>query len=348
MKSFCNQYIVSFAQLLEERVAIDTISNNAYAKSYLQHLLENKLYYLKIYANAIDHAIQTSHLPIEKSTLLDYGSGNGLLALFAKSIGFKHVFACDTSETFLTAAQNLSSQLAISIDEWILGDENIVSKVIVDKPLDYWIGIDVIEHVYSIPSLFNVINQMNPAMVTVFTTASVNENPIKRRKLRQLMYRDEWLDSDASQSDDEQYSGMPFLEVRKKIISQFLPSINADQLQEIAIQTRGLHKTDISAELHNFSKTQKLTYSPPDDFNTCNPISGSFTERLLPIEVYNEYYKNIGWKLAIHNGFYNDTSKTIKGVLLRLANIAIEALGKKGIVISPFIVLVSSRPHNTK
>ena len=331
------KYITPFASILST-IEPDALSNDIYANKYLTHLLENKAYYLSIYAEVLDKAMIYVH---KEATLLDFGCGNGLFALFATYAGFNKVIACDVSEPFLKAAQNLSTQLQIPIEQWILGDEKEVVNQTIDNPIDLWIGIDVIEHIYDINALFKSIRSNNSQIVTLFTTGSVYENPIKRRSLQKLMQRDELIDSNTEQSPNMEFAGKAFYEVRRILINKEFPGLSQVEIAFMAKQTRGLIKEDIFKLIENeYIPNKTISYAPPDPFNTCDPITGSFTERLLRIKDYKHLYLHIGHQLDIFNGFYNDTGDNIKSKCRRLANWLIKLLSSKGVVISPFIVLL--------
>jgi len=330
------KYIAPFATLLSNIEPL-AVSKDAYPQSYLRHLFENKTYFLSIYADVLDKTIKHSN---KEATLLDFGCGNGLFALFAKYAGFKNVIACDVSEPFLKAAMNLSTQLEIPVDKWIVGDEKEVVKIY-NHPIDLWIGIDVIEHIYNLDALFKTIQSNNNQMVTLFTTASVYENPFKKRSLQKLMLQDELSDSNAQQSSNFEYAGKSFYKIRKILITKQFPNLTLVEIDHLAAQTRGLIKEDIYKLIEKeFVPNKKISYAPLDSFNTCDPITGSFTERLLPISDYKHLYQHQGLQLDIFNGFYNDTGDNIKSKCLRLANWLIKLLGRKGVVISPFIVLL--------
>ena len=89
-----------------------------YPKRYLQHLLENSRYYIAIYTQVLSNALSRSAKGIEETILVDYGSGSGLLGLFAKFCGFKKVFLCDMDIDFVFASEVLSHELNIHIDQF--------------------------------------------------------------------------------------------------------------------------------------------------------------------------------------------------------------------------------------
>ena len=110
----CKKKVDGFSELLKI-VDADVPTTNRYCQNYLQHLLTHKNYYLKIYATVLDEAMAASSLPLKEINVLDFGTGNGLLALFAKYCGCKKVYACDVDADFLVAAEKLSEQLNLPV-----------------------------------------------------------------------------------------------------------------------------------------------------------------------------------------------------------------------------------------
>lgn len=331
----------NFLQLLE-KVNTTTISTNAYAVQYLQDLLQHKKHYVKIYTAVLELAFTSKE--IAETTLLDFGTGNGLLALFAKYCGVKKVYASDVNEVFLQAAKLLSKQLNIEIDGWILGDENVLQNYFHQQQCHVIVGTDVIEHIYNLQHFFSIIKKMNEEMITVFTTASVAENYFKSAKLKQLQIKDEEQDSNAFQSSyQNEYAGLSFLTIRKKIIQNYNSALSQDKIENLAKLTRGLNKVDIEKAVHNFINFKKLPQPIQHPTNTCDPITGSFTERLLFVDEYQEIYQTHHFKLSVKNGFYNNSESGVKALAANLLNIFIKILGKYGRKISPFIILKGSK-----
>ena len=338
-----NQHIASFSKLLSN-VQVHTISTDAYAHQYLKDLLLHKTHYLHLYAMVLDKAFADNTSQSSTSSLLDFGCGNGLLALFAKYCGVQQVVASDVSASFLLAAQQLSKQLNIDLDGWIVGDENTVAKYFTNKKIDIVVGTDVIEHVYNLSSLFTVLQNLNTNLVTVFTTASIAENPFKSASLKALQKKDELVESNAFHTTyNEEFAGMSFLAIRKKIIETHLPSLPQNIISELAICTRGLQKLDIEKAVDNYVKTNQLPISMQHATNTCDPITGSFTERLLTIKEYQQLYLQHNFILSIYYGFYNQFEGGIKSKVAKFLNGIIKLSRNQAKLISPFMVLVGRK-----
>ena len=76
--------------------------------------------------------------------------------------------------------------------------------------------------------------------------------------------------------------------------------------------------------------------------NTCDPITGSWTERLLSFEEYKELYNINGFDIEIKPGLYNNHQKIIKSFLISIINFSIRTLPLWGFYISPLIILTGT------
>lgn len=341
-QSLLHSYIPSFAKKLAE-VNIERLAITGYPKEYLQLLLNHRLYYLHIYVHVLDKLLLNIKKKKEEIVLIDYGAGNGLLGMFAKHCGFKKVYLNDVSATFIDASKKVAEALNSSIDGFIEGDcLNALefSKQKEEKP-DAVVGTDVIEHIYRLYDFFNCIKKMNDKMVTVFTTASVTSNPVKNRQLKKLQYADEYKGSNATHAiPGDEFAGLPFIEIRKKIIERNFRQLDEQTVTKLAKATRGMNQEDIIKAGKRFLERGALPKPPSHPTNTCDPVSGSWTERLLTIKECKTIYNKLDFSLEVYTGFYNEWQNGKKGSVLKLANKAIALLGTQGNVLSPFITLV--------
>ncbi len=241
----------------------------------------------------------------------------------------------------MQAAQLLNKQLQHPVDAIVTGDWDTVAHFCKSNPVpDAVIGTDVIEHIYDVGAFLKNIKALNPSMITVFTTASVTANPFKTYTIRKLQQRDEYRSSPpAHTSSDNPYAGMPFLEVRKRIIQQHF-GLPEDQTAALAGATRGMNKADIIKAVNTFLHTKQFPKTIHHPTNTCDPITGSWTEQLLTIKEYDTLYRNAGFELTVYNGFYNEWQQGVKSILLKAINGYVHIAGRFGRWLSAYIVLV--------
>jgi len=334
------QYIPGFSQKLQS-IQVENLPIQGYPAEYLQLLITQRTYFLHIYAQVLQKVIQYATKPKEAIVLLDYGAGNGLLGMFAKHCGFKTVYNIDINKSFVLAARLLNHQLEHPVDAILTGDWDTVAQYCKTNRIpDAIIGTDVIEHIYDVGTFLKNIKTLNPSIVTVFTTASVTANPFKTFAIKKLQQQDEYRWSNPGHtSADNPYAGMPFLEVRKRIIQQHF-DLPGKEAVALARATRGMNKVDIVWAATSFIHTQQLPKEISHPTNTCDPVTGSWTEQLLSIKTYRALFKDAGFKLTIYNGFYNQWQQGMKAILLKAINTYTRSTGVPGRWLSAYIVLV--------
>ncbi len=337
--SFCER-IPEFENKLNQ-IQIDAISPELYCRKYLIHLLQHRTYFLTIYAIVLDKLLLHSKKHMSEISLVDIGAGNGLLGLFAKYVGFKSVYINDSNQRFVAASQQLALQLKIEPDGFIYGGIEEVQLYFKTETPDAVVGTDVIEHIYNLNIFFETIQLMNPEMVSVFTTASNPENYFKVQHLRKLQRKDEL--EGGNPEDNELFGEKPlasFLNMRKGIIVAHFSDITAGDLEILAQRTRGMIEVDILKVIDQFRLYGTLPPMLVNDTNTCEPYSGSWTERILQISEYQSIYQSCGFQVNIYNGFYDEDKKGLKKLLNKIFNGAVRIFG---IQIAPFIIFAGSK-----
>lgn len=333
-------YAIAFEKKLEF-VEIDDITTDLYLRNYLSHLLQHKKYYLAIYADVLHRVIKHSSKNKERIFLLDYGAGNGLLGIFAKFCGFKKVIINDIAEECVHASQKLAIQLDIELDDYLTGDITTVQEYFEDEAPDAIVGTDVIEHIYDLEHFFSTLQRINPSLVSVFTTGSNPENYLRVRTLRKMQLKDEL--KGGTPDDYLLFGGRPeaFIKIREEIIRRHVNSLPETSIIALTKATRGKNERDIVAAVVNYNSSGEIPFPPADKTNTCDPLTGSWTERILSLKEYSLLYNSAGFKAKFYNGFYNDYETGFKNHFKRVLNILIGVLGNK---ISPYIVIVGTPP----
>lgn len=342
VKDHCKKKISAFASILN-MIDVINIHTSPYSKRYLQHLLDHRLYYLAIYADVLDTALAKTNKPLNELNLLDFGSGNGLLGMFAKHCGFEKVFLCDLNENFVAASRLTAEVLQIKIDGFITGELTEAKDQLQHNNIDIIAGTDVIEHVYDLDVFFAEIKNMNPFMITVFTTASNPDNYFKVRKLKNMQMKDELVGGDPEDfalAGEEKHAA--YLDIRKQIIKRNFPDLEYDELTKLAQYSRGLRREDIIKLVRSYLAGNKMPPALPGDTNTCHPETGSWSERILPVDHYRQLYHRYGFALNIRNGFYNNFDGGLKATFNIFMNLLVKILGKKT---APFITLTGFPPE---
>lgn len=319
-------------------IIIENISTDLYCRKYLTHLLQHAKYYISIYADVLDKLLQHSSKSKETISLIDFGAGNGLLGIFAKFCGFKKVFLNDINATFMQASEQLAAQLEISLEGYVTGDIEAVQAYFETDAPDAIVGTDVIEHIYNLETFFECLRQINPSIASVFTTASNPRNFFKARSLQKLQLRDELFGG--TPEDDILFGDSPlapFLKIREQIIRKQGGELNDKSIAELAKVSRGLIEKDIVKVVDHYKMSGKLPAAITHRTNTCNPLTGSWTERILSLNTYTLLYNSAGFTLTFYNGLFNDYHPGFTRYIKKALNAAIAIFGNS---ISPYIILV--------
>ncbi len=328
------QYVKPFVELLST-VESGKISSDVQYVQYLQHLLTHKEYYLQIYADMLEKVCE--FLPKEKqqAVLIDVGAGNGILGIFAKYCGFKEVYANDTETFFLEGIEKLSAFLQIKIDGYLHGSlEDSDIKSFTSQP-DAFVGSDVIEHIYDLKQFVKTISSLNPHSVCAFTTGSNPENYLKVKALQKLQRRDELQGYTGEEVDSSKHEA--FLKMREEIITEEHKDLINIDLHLLAHATRGLNKKDIISAVKAFDNTGELP-TPAAGYNTCNPLTGSWSEKIISIEDYKSIFRREGFALKVYEGFYDSKKTGFMKYINRGRNLLVKLLGMR---VAPFITIIS-------
>lgn len=270
----------------------------------------------------------------EKISLVDYGAGNGLLGIFAKYCGIGEVYISDISPEFVESAENLSRILGISIDGFIKGDIDALDGLEINAIA----GTDVIEHIYDLDKFIAQVSRLNPEMISVFTTASNPKNFLKITQLKNLQRKDELIGGNPNDSllfGSEAHEA--FLKMRKDIIHSVAPHLEEKILIKLAEHTRGKNREDILQTVITFLSSGSFPEKIKHPTNTCNPMTGSWTERILELDEYKKIFSGHNFQLRTYNGFYDIDKKGLKKNINVILNYSVCIFGK---LTAPFITLV--------
>ncbi len=336
MKQLISSHLESFSAKLLAADALQ-VSDNAYCQRYFRHLQIHHHYFLNIYADVLERVLLLSQMKPDQIVLVDFGCGNGLLALLARYCGFGKVIACDRDVNFIQAAQTLSTLMNIPLDHVLCGDEQTLKRHHLTTNINVIVGTDVIEHIYNLDLFFKTIASMNIGMVSVFTTASNPQNPFIVRRLKRLQLRDEYKGAtpeDAVLTGNTAHEA--FFVIRKKIIQNAFPNEGHEFWDDIAHKTRGMNRSDILNWIAIYNVNKKMPHMLSHPTNTCNPISGSWTERLLSLDEYKTIYGQHGFSLQCNNGYYDTAKPFPKNIVARCLNVMVKWGSMK---LAPFIIL---------
>jgi len=323
-------YIAGFREMIL-RTDVRLMTDQPYPTYYFEQLKSTLDYTLHIYADLLHQTINQTTLNISECHLIDYGAGNGLLGLFAKYAGFKAVMINERDPEFLSFSKRLAAFHHIDIDHFSGHDLLEEANTFLDFKPHVLVANDVIEHIYNLDLFFERCKWLNPNLVSGFTTASNAMHPIKSRKLMSLQRKDEF---EGNHGPFEPHR--PFFEIRQSIIKALLPSLDQSTVNEWTKRTRGLHRKDIELAVTRWKKTGNMPLTIQHPTNTCHPETGSWTERLLPISVYQSIAEKSGFQCFVQPGYYNVNHPPIQKIIAHILNKTIQITGKRW---APFLFL---------
>ena len=301
----------------------DSLPISDYSRNYILRLLPSLDYYLEIYHRCLRKMLDESSCSAADIVMVDYGGGHGFLSLTAKTMGIGKVIYVDTNPQAVETVQAVSDKVGFGPDEVLLGDASALRQWCLSNNVmpNLLLGMDVIEHIYRLEDFFADLFAINPALPMLFTTGSTPFNPYVVRRLRRIM-----------QSDELGHGGGPgFHTLRKRYILNHFPEMKDWEADIWATDTRGLTYPDIHVAVETHTPNRLA-----DPYNTCDPATGSWTERILAIEDYQALLLPYHATLSIQNGFYNTHRQGVKGFFSQLLNHLPRRLFRP---LAPFIIL---------
>lgn len=324
--------MADFSASFLQQINPEIIACCNYHKEYFERIQQDAAYFLAIYDSVLAQAeksIQAKGKKKEEAHLLDFGCGNGLLGIYAKMKGWGSVSMMDINEHCTQNAKALTAYFQLQEVAIYTGSEEQLPDFLKGKKLpDVFISLDVIEHVYKIEHLLAILKTNLPTTTLFFSTGAIAENPLRSNHMKKLQLADEYQYTDALQTfSDNPFAGLNFREVREKIIKSTdeQQQLNEAEIATLVTKTRGQNKADIIASVKNYLQKGILPVELKHPTNTCDPISSSWTERLLTVKEYHEIFSNCGYNLSVHAGAYNDITHTgIKKGCLKLLNLLVK------------------------
>ncbi|WP_297906198.1 SAM-dependent methyltransferase [uncultured Parabacteroides sp.] len=315
--------------LTERLKAIDynKLPISDYNKRYIGNLKPALSYFMRIYADCLQKGLQRTRIPISDITLIDYGGGTGFLSILAKTIGIGQVIYIDLNPSSVETIRLLKQKIGVGPDIILQGNSDVLASWCTENKVcpQLLIATDLIEHVYDLSLFFKDLIHINDSMYLLFTTASTPFNPYIQQRLHKMMIG---CESGSLESPN-------YYTLRKQFITKLYPDLSQEKIETWARQTRGLIYTDIQKAIE-----EKIMPTPEDPYNTCDPATGNWTERILPIETYEDLLAPYQFKLKVEKGFYNtDRNNPVFSLICKGINALIRNSGSLGFLLAPFIIL---------
>lgn len=309
------------------QLKIAELAISQYNAQYLAHdHLNNLTSTLQKYVYILGSCIQSTQLPINEITFLEYGGGIGILSLLAREVGVKSVLYNDIYNISVQDAQNIATHLGLTANHYIPGDiDDVINYLKNNNIACHAVGsYDVIEHVYDIDVFLKKLSSLSKAKnFTLFMSSGANTlNPRIKNKLIKHHHEHEYQTRQTTSGHKQRDCLEGFLSVRRNIIKEYAPALSNAELNHLAQATRGKIKNDIHTTIDTYKKN-KLLPAIPITSDTCDPHTGNWSEHLLdPYHLKNILYKQ-GLDAQVLCGYYGHQSRTIKKYVCNLFNACI-------------------------
>ncbi|MDR1739723.1 MAG: SAM-dependent methyltransferase [Bacteroidales bacterium] len=294
----------------------DTLDISDYNRAYIKRLSPNLSYYMDIYTQMIRMSGQQ---PQSGLYAVDFGGGHGFLSMLLKACGYNVIYV-DINPLSAHTAKVIKEKTGLGADIILEGSTEDLYKFCEQNNIkpQIFFAADLIEHVYNLDKFFLRLKNINPKMEMIFTTASNHLNIYKCHKLHKEQKQDE----------------KDFFMQRKVFIENNFPKITDAELW--ARRTRGMRFDDIRQAAENGILPSK----PKNKYNTCDPKSGNWTERILSFGAYRNITGKNGFNVTFQKGYYNTKRNNILfSFLCKTMNIVIRFSGSAGYFIAPYILL---------
>lgn len=320
---------------------IGSLDISRYSKEYLEASRSNDAAQLNVFADIIERTWPPG-IPPGEVTIVDYGGGNGLIALLAREAGIGTVVYNDIFEGSCTDAREIAVRLGLEADHYVAGDLESLIAYVEDRGLrvDGVCSYDVIEHVYDIVGFLQQLPRMTRGPLRVVMASAANDrNPRIRRRLMAIQRRVELEDGVGLEGRD---SLRAYRTMRADIIRRHAPDLGHGDVLTLATATRGMVEEGIRVAVDRFRSTGVRPEPPAHPTNTCDPTTGNWAEHLMdPFHLANEL-THAGMRAGVEAGRYG-FHQGLRGALALPLNWLIGILGERGLVLAPHYVLVGER-----
>jgi hypothetical protein len=293
-----------------------------YNYQYISRLLPFLDYYFRIYEDAVKRLLQGK---VSEGYIVDFGGGHGFLSLFLKQLGLRVIY-CDNNPLSVKTVCRIKETVGFGPDVVIEGSVPELISYCEQHQLNvnYLIATDLIEHLYDLDMFFAGMKSLNPSLQMLFTTGSNPCNRYKSNHLRKIM---------------KEVELHYFLPMREEFIHKHFAELDEKESKELAVRTRGFIYSDVAIAIEAYIRGGILP-EPIDRYNTCDPQSGNWMERILPLKTYRTIAGRNGFRVKFANGFYNaDKGYLGVSIAVKMLNWSISHSGALGRVGAPYLIL---------
>jgi len=341
-----DSYLEAASVLHRKITSIDlsTIGLSEYNQGYLQRKLKAPIAMLQLYVHLLSLSTIDTEVSLEDFVLIDYGGGSGMISLLAKEIGVGTVVYCDIYKVSCEDIGKLSKAMGSNIDHVVCGDVDALVEYVQRNQIQAHAitSYDVIEHIYDIESYLKKIAEIStPGQRLVFGSGANIRNPLVRFRLGKRHHTVEFLDRKPKWGHKDRDSLRSYLAIRESIIQSYDSSLSHEQIENLAVKTRGLIKDDIERCVDEYRQTGSVSYVPDHPSNTCDPNTGNWEEHLIETHRFETTLSQVGFSVRILSGYYARKKQFLRSLVRKVLNVVIRIFGRKALAISPYYIVVA-------
>lgn len=327
-----------------KQLPVSSLGISPYNQRYLNEKIGMLDAIMDIYSRQLYLVLKEYTSDLKNFVLVDYGGGSGIFSLLAKEAGVGTVIYNDIYDVSCADVRNTSKALNITIDHIVCGDTNSLITYLQQHSITITAitSFDVIEHIYNIEEHFEKIAQLQAKPFKLVYGSGANpENHWKVKAITKIQLTDEYENKAETWGHKERDTLKPFLEVRKHIIKTYAPQIKPSNVEYLANATRGLMKEDIKKCVDEFLLNGSISYKMEHPTNTCDPLTGNWSEHLMNLPWLEKYLQNVGFKTEILPGYYPLNGPRINRGIKSIINGWIKMRKRKGMGLAPYFWLVA-------
>jgi 2-polyprenyl-3-methyl-5-hydroxy-6-metoxy-1,4-benzoquinol methylase len=320
---------------------MDTLAISDYNKRYLKEYINNLPFFMPLYKKLLEKVLHKLLKPIDESCFVDYGGGCGILTFLAVELGFKKVVYNDIYEVSTKDVKVISTAINLKVNYFITGDISQFTSFIKENniKIDHICSFDVLEHIYDVKDWFTKVNEIAKPFSLYFMTSANGSNPYVKRKLQKIHYKAEYVGSKKQKGWKERDSNLPFLEIRKNMISETFSDVSPEKILILAKNTRGLFGEDILNFAENQLTTGVFKNIIEHPTNTCDPLTGNWAEHIIDIKSLRKMIENKNTLVKFTNSFYSYSDTKILNFPKYVINFLMKILGNQNLFLSPSYTL---------
>jgi hypothetical protein len=334
-----------YAKLVDLNVNLLEISdyNKRYFGEYTIKCLRSAL---QKYSYLLAWSVAFSRVKLDRLVFIDYGGGPGTLSLLAKEFGIGRVIYNDIYGVSCRDARVIGQKVKSEANDYILGD--------IDNLIDFLkrsgiscnaiVSSDVIEHIYDIESYLRKLSALSEISLSIVMATTANSlNPLIKRQRMRMHFDVEYKDREETWGFKKRDSLRSYLNIRRECVSQYAPSLSDEEVDSLAMATRGLVISDIEKCVEEYLRTGRISRKPNHPTNTCDPFTGNWAEHLMDVNHLKRVLCDEGFKVSVLSGYYGTPNSAVKRIIGRCLNPLISVFREKGLVLAPFYALYASR-----